>query len=348
MKQYDDLNQGLKSLDQKFMLPEEEQSKLLSEINKKMNAPVKKRKSLQWKYHLASAVSILLIGLIALPLMNSDFNLVGGNHEETHGSKVNTPGTIDEKKEEITLNIVNQTSLDIYFMKIKIIKDGMIKHTQGGTVADDSPIEAGDHLDFIFYPNELGKGTYEIEIDFTNEPTNNSSQPPEHSSSRVLLEVSDQKDYTLELRGNSTDLTYLINPSIKSSNDPLGSLDDVKEQLILDLSKNEVEALFGENYHKVKSAFDEAEIWRYDFGAIGGYIYNEGYDHADIEGMQRGIIQAQLFVEWNTNNNVEAYTVLFLNSDERTIYFYELMPDGTERERVACGFDEEYGWNCPG
>ena len=120
MRQYDDLNPGLKSLNQRFVLPEQEQSKILSEINLNMNKPQKKRTPFQWKYYVASAMAVLLLVIIALPLLNGNLNLTSDNRTEiTQGiSEKNSISTVAEDSEEVrsTFNVKNNLPYDIYSM----------------------------------------------------------------------------------------------------------------------------------------------------------------------------------------------------------------------------------------
>ena len=109
----------------------------------------------------------------------------------------------------------------------------------------------------------------------------------------------------------------------------------IKEELKLGLSQEAVQSLFSENYKKVKSAMDDSVMWRYDFGAREGYTSpDDGYDFADIKGLQSGMIQVQLFISWNSEYKVNRYSVIYLNGNDGKIYEYHLFSDGEEKEQA--------------
>jgi hypothetical protein len=235
-------------------------------------------------------------------------------------------------------------------MYIKIFQDGVMKQSQGGMNADGSAIESGDNLNFLFEENELKKGLYEIELDMSSNP--GSHQENKYTAQRVLLEITEQKNYTLELNGDFINYTYLMKPTMEQNeNRQLEKIGFTKDRLRVGLSKQAVEKFFPRGYEKVLLESDEREIWRYDFGTIVGYVYNENHDYGDIAGMQAGTVREQLFIEWDDNGKIRGYTYFYLVNEEKdkAIYSYEMLPDGTERQRVVCHTNEEYeSWVCPG
>lgn len=109
----------------------------------------------------------------------------------------------------------------------------------------------------------------------------------------------------------------------------------IKEKVKLGLNKAEVEQLISSDYRKIKAADDDSEMWRYDFGINEGYMSpDDEYDFGDIEGLKNGIIQAQLFISWDSDDKVSHYSVIYFNSDDGKVYNYRLFSDGGEKEQA--------------
>ncbi|WP_426449871.1 stalk domain-containing protein [Paenibacillus sp. S-38] len=71
--------------------------------------------------------------------------------------------------------------------------------------------------------------------------------------------------------------------------------------------------------------------WRYDIGAKSGY-QNSGGVSADIEALQRGDLQAQIFVSWNAAGEVDRYELWIAGASEggtHPVSVHIVYPDGT-------------------
>ncbi|HAM80330.1 hypothetical protein [Ornithinibacillus bavariensis] len=344
MRPYDEMNQGLKGLNNRIKLSNHEQQEILTKINRKMEEPFPQKTAFQWKHYIATAVVLGLIIIIALPLLNySNLNLAGNNQTEPAPEVTGDAPIANEEEDEITIRIENQTGFNISHIYLKIYQDGRMVRSQGAANADSSEIKRGDTFNFSFYDSELGEGLFEVELELSNGSTTT------YSTSRVLLNVTEQRGYSLQIRGDSIMNSYLVNPTFKESNDQIKHMEEFKKKLNILLSENEVKTLFGSEFITGKSTNDGTKFWRYDFGTIGGYAYDDqGFQNgADIHGMENGIIQAQLFVEWNENKKVESYTLLYLDKKGEEIHYYHVKPDGSTNGGLVCSFEEEYGWNCP-
>jgi hypothetical protein len=343
MRPYDDMNQGLKSLNNKIKLPIHEQQEILSEINQKMDQSSPKSVVFQWKYYVTAASVLILFIIIAIPLWNqSSFNQAG-NHLPEPSPGVSGENSIPSE-EEISIRIVNQTKFNISHAYLKIYHDGKWVQSQGSANADNSAIELGDTFDYSFYESEMGEGKYEVELELSN------GSSTSYSTSRILLNVTGKRDYTLQIKGDSIMNAYLVNPMLKKGSKSIANMEEFKKKLKVALTENEVKKVLGNEYTTEKSAVDGIWSWRFDFGTIGGYAYdNQGNQNgADIHGMENGIIQAQLFIEWDADNKVESYTLFYLDQKGEEIHYYYVQPDGSTTTSLLCSFEEEYGWNCPG
>jgi len=79
---------------------------------------------------------------------------------------------------------------------------------------------------------------------------------------------------------------------------------------------------------------DDSEIWRYDMEAKEGYISpDDEYDTGDIEGLKKGDLKMQLFIQWNDKDKVEWYSGIYLNNSDERVYDYRIMSNGEEKHQ---------------
>lgn len=67
-------------------------------------------------------------------------------------------------------------------------------------------------------------------------------------------------------------------------------------------------------------------VWRYDISPIEKYRY-DNTNNIDIEGLEKGYIQAQLFTHWSKEGEIEKIE-LWYTKDGR-IFTYYLYPNGS-------------------
>src|SRR5690242_19915065 len=92
------------------------------------------------------------------------------------------------------------------------------------------------------------------------------------------------------------------------------------------VDENYVKGLLGEpNVERTDDDLHQA-VWRYDISPIQGYSY-ENLDKIDVNGLDQGKIQAQLFVYWSNEGKVDKVALWFTDKDKR-IYTYYLYQDG--------------------
>ncbi|RSK27657.1 hypothetical protein EJF36_12650 [Bacillus sp. HMF5848] len=117
---------------------------------------------------------------------------------------------------------------------------------------------------------------------------------------------------------------------LEADNDDL--VKTVQEKMQLNLTKENVTDLLGNQYQKIKSSYDDSDMWRYDIGTKEGYQSpDDEYDTGDIQGLQNGSIQAQLFISWNEENRVRNYSIIYYDSNDSKVYDYRVFSDGGER-----------------
>jgi hypothetical protein len=343
MRQYDDVNQGLKSLDQKFRLPEHEQSEIIENINRKMVMPMRRSNTIQWKYYAASAVAVLLLVIIALPLIFGNQSFVGESHQPQGSIEKNpTPPVTDETEEvEYTFLIENKLPFDIYSMELRVYQKGDLIASPTSMYADGSPIKQGDIIEFEFLEMDgLEAGSTEMEILVTTEESAKGSEQQFSTGENSIMLFEEYKDYTLWLIGETVDKFHLVDVSeadlqslhveqIKAEENEIAAM--IQERFSLGLTKEEVRAIIEIKY--ASSLADGGEFWRYDFGEN----YASPLDDMagiDTEGLKEGKVQAQLFIDWDDENKAKSYSVFYLNHSDGKVYDYRVFENGLEKHHA--------------
>jgi len=167
---------------------------------------------------------------------------------------------------------------------------------------------------------------------------------PENASSLVFLEENaktgeHEELLRLDLKQEELEKTerQTYNPTdIKDRGEQQENqyLSVIKEKMQLGLTKESVKKLLGDGFIKVKNSMDDSEIWRYDMEAKEGYISpDDEYDTGDIEGLKKGDLKMQLFIQWNDKDKVEWYSGIYLNNSDERVYDYRIMSNGEEKHQ---------------
>lgn len=93
---------------------------------------------------------------------------------------------------------------------------------------------------------------------------------------------------------------------------------DVRNPMSLQLTKEQIQGMFGDNYTEVIDAMTgEWKVWRYDIQPKSGYksdydIYKNGV--VDESGLKSQTIKAQAFVTWDPNGKLIGLSCLYLKN----------------------------------
>jgi hypothetical protein len=112
------------------------------------------------------------------------------------------------------------------------------------------------------------------------------------------------------------------------------TIDFVKNNLEIGMSKKEVNELLGSDYKETIGAMDGKIFWRYDVGTKSGYHYapDDGMDDMiDIEGLKGKSVDAIISVFWNNTFEVRTFAIYYLRESQKVIE-YRVFPNGTIRE----------------
>ncbi|SDE29983.1 Copper amine oxidase N-terminal domain-containing protein [Paenibacillus sp. UNCCL117] len=97
------------------------------------------------------------------------------------------------------------------------------------------------------------------------------------------------------------------------------------------MASRDVKQLFGNPDQVTWVDSSNQQIWRFDFGAKPGYRFGS-LNEADVQGLEKGELEAQLFVGWNSAGQVDRYDLWYVKTGtggERRIYTYIVYPDGS-------------------
>ncbi|MBP1154370.1 MULTISPECIES: hypothetical protein [unclassified Paenibacillus] len=120
--------------------------------------------------------------------------------------------------------------------------------------------------------------------------------------------------------------------TVNKDTDHKVSIDYIKNHLKMDMTQDQVEALFGAKYTEVTNAMEGNMMWRYDLGAKPGYSYSGEMDSVDLEGLNNQSITIQLFIDWSEDNDVDHYSFLYLKDGQ--INEYRVFHDGLVKESI--------------
>ncbi|GAB7054273.1 MULTISPECIES: stalk domain-containing protein [Paenibacillus] len=104
----------------------------------------------------------------------------------------------------------------------------------------------------------------------------------------------------------------------------------VKYRLERGMDQKEVKAVLGDPSFMTLIESSKQQVWRYDFGAQADYLY--GGLNADVEGIRRGDLEAQLFINWNSSGQVDRYelwSTAVSGNGTGSVSSYIVYPDGS-------------------
>ncbi len=96
-------------------------------------------------------------------------------------------------------------------------------------------------------------------------------------------------------------------------------------------TQEDVSILFDSHpYDEVTASMDGGTAWRYDFGAQADYSYEEVSDLHDQDGILNGDVPLQVFIYFDEDGKVSAYTAYQAGADG-TITVYQTLSDGSRK-----------------
>ncbi|MBP1153811.1 MULTISPECIES: stalk domain-containing protein [unclassified Paenibacillus] len=122
----------------------------------------------------------------------------------------------------------------------------------------------------------------------------------------------------------------------KDAGDVQRSIWAAKYRLERGMHQKEVKAELGDPSFLTLIESSKQQVWRYDFGAKEDY--QNGGLNADVEGIRRGDLKAQLFINWNSNGQVDRYEMWSsTNAGNGTsnVSSYIVYPDGSTSEVLS-------------
>ncbi|GGA88999.1 hypothetical protein [Ornithinibacillus halotolerans] len=330
MKQYDELNQRLKSMNEKFQLPEMERQELLVSINQKIGKRGKKQRTIQWKYYLASTVAILLLFIIVIPFFTNPNQDIAREHESipTPSGQDKNPIVSESSAEKIKLKVMNYTPYSLKQMTVNVYINEDLKYSLAGSYADGTAIKPGEIMEFEFMEYELNQEKVKLEMEIEWASTGEF-----YTTNRIPFSISEEQVYYLKLGTESNTSYYLIeddtNFTIEINNETVEML---RKKVDLNATKSEIENLLGADYRIGKSELDGKETWKYDIGAIEGYQSpTVTYEIEDIKEIKNGAVEAILSFTWNENDELESFTALYVDTEDGNVYSYYLFYNGLEK-----------------
>ncbi|MUK89608.1 hypothetical protein GMD78_14665 [Ornithinibacillus sp. L9] len=202
MNRFDDNNNldvRFKSMNQKLSMTKEEQNDMLHEINQKIriSKSTTKKRSIPWKFYVTSAVMAVIFMIFITPLFNDTVKNPGSgeNLNETHSSLQNSP------QDRVTIEVINDTEIDIYGLELEIYQSEVLKVTQGASNADGSTVEKGESIAFEFLETDFHLvGEIDVEVVIV--------EPIEMGGERIpidkfTLNLSNEREYLFEINGES-------------------------------------------------------------------------------------------------------------------------------------------------
>lgn len=104
----------------------------------------------------------------------------------------------------------------------------------------------------------------------------------------------------------------------------------VKYRIERGMDQKEVKAVLGDPSFLTLIESSKQQVWRYDIGAKADY--QNGGLNADVEGIRRGDLDAQLFINWNSGEQVDRYELWSSSKSGNgtsSVIRYTVYPDGS-------------------
>lgn len=157
-----------------------------------------------------------------------------------------------------------------------------------------------------------------------SEQTEATAEPADSNSEEPSEQHNDETENSTSQEESGTD---------EQNAEAYNDADAIKQQLKLGLSQEQVIELFGQDYREVTSMLDDSRMWRFDLSAAEGYSFEKDTDLADLEGLAKGNVGAQLFVAWTEEETLREYSLIYMHKEGK-LHAYYLFGDGTEKEDI--------------
>lgn len=116
--------------------------------------------------------------------------------------------------------------------------------------------------------------------------------------------------------------------------------DDLKKMVQLGMAREEVQKRLGPAYAEFSNNLDGTPVSRYDL-VHGALLSPDGStingDEVDIEGLKKGALQAQLYINWNAEGTRVSRFTVFYSDNDREVVEYRVFSDGQIREMKISG-----------
>lgn len=154
-------------------------------------------------------------------------------------------------------------------------------------------------------------------------------------SIRIRCDMMDNGVINMLKKIAAISLVLFIAVSCSAKDDNPFAPQNLIDDLEFELSQDEVKEKYAP-YEPIVIQDSDVEVWRYDFLINEEYEVNDEENDSDIDymGLYDEELSAQLFVQWNDQGFIDAYSVYYLE-DENRIYHYLLTADGEESEQLV-------------
>lgn len=131
------------------------------------------------------------------------------------------------------------------------------------------------------------------------------------------------------------------NVPVKQSNDKPPKIDLINTKLSIGQDAKQVKDVFGEKYEQVNSPERNIVIWRFDFTnnteykfiPSGTTLQKMNVDIVDLEGLKNGMLDGQLFVEFDNTEKVSTFSYYY-KGEGNVINVKHVFEDGTIKEET--------------
>ena len=108
--------------------------------------------------------------------------------------------------------------------------------------------------------------------------------------------------------------------------------EDIKKCIKIEMTKDDVKEILGNDFAIVLSSMDDTEVWRYDFKIAEDYDFHQEFDFADIDGILNKLLLGHFFISWDEEEKVDSFTYLYLNEKDGKIYQFSTFRNGYIKE----------------
>lgn len=163
-------------------------------------------------------------------------------------------------------------------------------------------------------------------------------QPIDHVNIDNEIEADNEEDIDLESyledKGGEVQGTEEEQEERVAESDNLLRL--VQSQIKLGLSVERVVEGWGRDFVEFHNGLDDTLVWRYDLGGTPEHSGTDDPGEVDIDGLQAGLLEAQLYVNWGTlAETVTSYALFYMNNGH--VHEYRVFADGQIRKTQITG-----------